>query len=260
MAFEAFYDVYSSPRIAPVQFGDFFAGDHSERETLVQSAKFVRRAHRARAWFAKEEIGDFLVSPRRQLGHLMAALETAKADAANPSFSDEKQQDAAASAECIDCFISLANKLTLTGKELIAVDGEQFPVKIGGVPIQIEFSCLIRSVDKAGDDRIGALFLNTQKGKGLGIKEDTKKKREKAGESIALLVFKRLQDEFSDMGAPLQDDALHVYARGNHFWSAPNAYATKLKNMDAAGRAIISMWETAIPPADFDPKRAKMHD
>lgn len=257
---DAFYDVYNSPRINPVQFGDFFAGDHAERETLLQGAKYVRRTHRARAWFAREAITKFFISPSRKLGDLMAALDEAKLSEANPSISDEKREDAAASAECLDSFIKMANKLSLTGKELLPVDGDQYPIKIGGVPIQVDFACLVRSVDKSGAERIGGIFLNTQKGKGLGTREDTKKKRDKAGESIALLVLKRLQDEFSDCGEPLHDDALHIYARGHHFWSAPKAFATKLKNIDAAGRAIVTQWPTAKPPGDFDPAHAKFHD
>lgn len=257
---EAFYDVYNSPRINPVQFGDFFAGDHAERETLLQGAKYVRRAHRARAWFAREAITNFFISPSRKIGELMAALDEAKLSEATPSFSDEKRADASASAECLDSFIKMANKLSLSGKELLPLDGDQYPIKVGGVPIHIDLACLVRSVDKSDAERVGGIFLNTQKGKGLGARDDTKKKRDKAGEAIAIMVLKRLQDEFSDLGEPLHEDAIHIYARGKHFWAAPKAYVTKLKNIDAAGRILATQWPTVKPPSDFDPANSKFHD
>ena len=252
--------MYNTPRIHPVQFGDLAVADHGERETILQGAKFVRRVHKARAWFAKDEITKFLTSPLRKLGDLHAAVDHISSVVENESFSDETKADAIASKECISSFIKMMNKISLHGKEILNVDDDQYPLKIGGLSIHLDLACVVRYVDKSGQDRVGGVFLNTQKGKGLGTKDDTKRKRDKAGESIAILVLKKLQDEFSDYGEPAQEEAIHLYVRGGHYWPAPKAYATKLKNLDAAARAIVAQWDAIQPPADFDPSRAKFHD
>lgn len=259
-ASEAEYDVYITPRIGPIQFGEFVSEEAGGRESLVRSAKYFRRTHRARAWFARQKITDFLISPRRNLGDIDAALEIANADKINPSYSDQKQADALASAECLKMLPKLINRLQLSGKDTIPLPDEQFPIKFGPLQIQVDLACLIRSVDKQGADRIGGILLNTQKGRGLGQKEETKAKRNKAGETTALLVLKRLIDEFSDMGEPLQEDALHIYLRGDHFWSAPTAFANKLKNLEAEARMLAVLWDSISPPSDFDPERATYHD
>jgi hypothetical protein len=260
LASEARYDVYNTPRIAPIQFGDFVAGDGAEREGLLRSAKYFRRAHRARAWFARQHIIEFLTSPLRKIGNLDAALETANSDKSNPSFSDEKRADAEASADCISMFIQHLNKIELAGREIVALPDEQFPTSVGPIGVQVDLACLLRSVDKSGADRVGGILLNTQKGKGLGQKDGTKAKRTKAGETVALLVLKRMIDEFSDIGEPRQEDAIHLYTRGGHAWRAPENYTRKLKNMEAEGRVILSLWGGIKPPSDFDPDKATFHD
>jgi len=202
----------------------------------------------------------FLTSPLRKVGELDAAAEAANADKVNPSFSDQKQADAAASADCLQMFVKHLNKLELAGKDIVALPEEQFPTAFGLLHIQVDLACLVKSVDRAGSNRIGEILLNTQKGKGLGKKDDTIAKRDKAGEAVALLVFKRLMDEFSDMGEPIQSDAIHLYARAGHLWTAPDSYSRKLKNIEAEGRMVAALWDSIKAPSDFDPDRAAFHD
>lgn len=254
------YDVYHTPRIGPVQFGDFVAADGREREIILQGAKFVRRSHKARAWFARQEITNYLLSPKKNLGNLDAALDDVKETSEDMSLSEGVRVDAAASVDCLSAFIAIGNKLPIFGKDILAVDEDQFPVKIAELSIQLDFTCLLRSVDKGGNDRIGALYINTHKGKGLGTKEATIAKRKKAGETVALLVFKRLMDEFSDLGQPYQQDAIHLYLRAQHYWCAPASYTNKLGNIAADARAIIKLWDTIESPSDFDPDRARFHE
>jgi hypothetical protein len=132
---------------------------------------------------------------------------------------------------------AVLNKLSLAGKDIVALDDEQFPTKIGNIQIQVDLACLLRFVDKS-EDKGGGIYLNTRKGKGLGSKPDTIAKRARAGETVSLLVFKRLMDEFSDMGEPSQADALHLYVRAKHLWCAPKAYGNRLKNLNAEANVI----------------------
>ncbi len=197
----------------------------------------------------------------RKIGDLDAALAQARSDAKNESLPDQKQADAGASAECLDTFIKNLNILNIAGKDIVGLPDEQFPVTLGLLRIQIDFACLLKSTSKKDKiEKVGAIFLNTQKGKGLGQKDDAKAKRNKAGETVALLVFKRLMDEFSDIGEPMQEDAIHLYVRAGHLWSAPIAYANRLKNLEAESRILASLWDSVNPPPDFNPDKAKYHD
>lgn len=260
MASEVQYDVYSSPRIGATQFGAFVAGDGHEREVILRASKYARRSPKARAWFARQEIASFLSRPRRSVGDIDAAISVAHEIAENEAASEQKREDAKASRECLKSFLTLLNKLPITGREIVSLNDEQFPAKIGPLSIQVDLACLLRSVDKSGNNRIGAIFINTQKGKGLGSKDDTIKKRNKAGEAVALLAYKRLMDEFSDLGSPMQSDTFHVYLRAEHFWPAPESVVRRLQNMDADARAITAQWDSIRPPADFDPERANFHE
>lgn len=255
------WDVYTTPRLDPIQFGDFVAADGAERERLLQGAKYFYRSHRARAWYARDAIHSYLTATKPNLGNLDAALTEVSELAKTSTLGPEKLADAQASQEALKNFIGLTNKLELAGKSLEALPEQQFPVKIGDIQIQVELECLIRSVDaKHGRDKIGGIFLNTRKWNGLGTKDDTIKKRNKAGETVSILIFKRIMDEFSDEGEPHQPLCLHIYARAQKIWPCPTSYFVKLKNMDAEGRAITLMWQTVKPPSGFNAAKAKMHD
>lgn len=261
MASEAEYDVYNTPRIGAIQFGNFVAAEAKERETILRGEKFARRGPRARAYFAREQIGSYLLSPVRKLGSIEVAIAEAKAESENPALSDTKKADALASLDALRGFLAMANSLALGGKDLIAADDEKQGVDVGGVFVGgLPLACLIRSYDKNKNERIGGMFLNSQKGAGLGTKDTTKAKRQKAGETVALLVLKRLIDEYSDLGIPYPKDALHVYLRAQHNFVAPPHYATKLAHLEADGRAIGAIWASLNPPSDFDPASATFHD
>ncbi len=139
----------------------------------------------------------------------------------------------------------------------MALVEEQEPLAIGPLLIELDLACLLRSHSpKGGVDRIGGLYLNVRKGKGLGAREETKAKRRRAGEAVALLVFRLLMDRYADLGEPWQADALHYYVRAGQIWSAPEAYVNRLRNLEADARILASLWETVSPPTDFDPNFA----
>src|SRR5262249_10365553 len=97
------YDVYVTPRIGAIEFGDFAAAEGTERETILRNAKYSRRTHRARAWYARQEIVNYLTAPRRTLGSIDAAIAAAKAD--SETTLGAKQEDAAASVDCLEKFL-----------------------------------------------------------------------------------------------------------------------------------------------------------
>lgn len=237
--------------------GDFVAAEGAERETLLRNAKYFRRTYRARAWYARQEIVNYLTAPRRTLGHIDAAILEAKAD--SDAHKGGKHEDANASIDCLEKFLRVQNKLDFTGKDIVGLDDEQKYIDIEGLQISFAFDALIKSVSKAGDDRIGGIFLNTRLGKGLGSQPATIEKRKKAGEAVALIGLRQLIDVYSDIGEPNPKDTYHIYIRADHFWCAPNSYVNRMKNLEAEARTIMRMWETISPPADFDPDKAKVH-
>jgi len=256
LASDAEYDVYNTPRIGAVQFGDFVAADGSEREGLLRGAKFVRRTHRARAYFARGQIGKFLLQPVHNLGLIDTAIDSANADSTNPKFTEQKQADAHASLDALRGFLALTNVMEIGSKDLIPADDKLQSIEVGGTAVSMELTCLIKSFDKNKNERIGAIFLNSQKGRGLGKKSETQAKRRKAGETVSLLVLQRLMDEYSDYGEPYYQDALHLYLRAKHIWQAPKYYTQRLSNIEAEGRAIAALWEGVSPPSDFNPDKA----
>ncbi len=259
MASDAEYDVYTTPRIGAVQFGDFVAADASERENLLKNAKFVRRTHRARAYFAREQIGKFLTQPVHNLGLIQVAIAECKADGEDPSFTEQKQADALASLDALRGFLALSNKLEIGTKDLLPANDQTQSIDVGGATVLMELTCLVKSFDKNKNERIGAIFLNSQKGRGIGKKEETQIKRRKAGETVSLLVLQRLINEYSDFGEPYYQDALHLYLRAKHIWPAPKYYTQRMANIEADGRAMANLWETVNPPSDFNPEKAIFH-
>jgi hypothetical protein len=251
------YDVYATPRMGAIELGDFAAADGKERETILRSAKYSRRTHRARAWYARQEIVNYLTAPRRSLGDIDAAIEAVKADAEGNS--GGKQEDAMASVDCLKKFLGFQNQIDLTGKDVVGLDDEHKTLDIEGVEIWFAFDALIRSVSKSGEDRVGGIFLNTRLGKGLGSQPATVEKRKKAGETVALIALRQLIDVYSDFGEPYPKDTYHVYVRAQHFWCAPASYVNRMKNLEAEARAVAMMWPAIAAPSDFDPAKAKFH-
>ncbi|WP_156398940.1 hypothetical protein [Methylobacterium sp. Leaf469] len=217
LASEVEYDVYESPRLNPLQFGDYVAAEGKGCETVLRTAKFCKRGPRVRAWFARQQIGSYLTSASRSIGHLDAAEIEARRDAANASLGQQKRDDASLSADRLASFTKMLNKLKFAGKDLVALDEEQSDINIGGVSIKANISCLVKSVSRSDVSRVGAIFLNTQSGKGLGEREATAAKRKKAGETVSLLVLRRVINEFSDLGEPHPDDCMHIYINAGHF-------------------------------------------
>lgn len=251
------YDVYATPRLGAVELGDFIAAEGSERQAILRNAKYSRRAHRARAWYAKQEIVNYLTSPKRRIGDIDAAISIAETDSLTGT--NAKQEDASASLDCLKKFLWFPNQIALTGKDIIGLDDDQKTFDIGGLMVLFSFAALIRSVDKNGNDRIGGIFLNTRQGKGIGTQPSTIEKRKKAGETVALLGLRQLMDVYSDFGQPNPKDTYHFYVRAQHFWTAPTSYATRLKNIEADAKTITMIWESITPPTDFDPDKAKYH-
>lgn len=246
------YELRTLPRIGPVEFGDFVAAEANEREAIVRAAKYVRQAPRTRAWFARQRIEDYLTSPVRNGGDLEAARDMAARAMTDPGWTEHERADAEASHECLSMFIRNLNQLPIQGRDVLPVAEEQPPLLIGPLAVDLELSCLMRAAaPRGGPDLIGGLYLNTRKGKGLGQKEDTRLKRRKAGETVALLVFRRLLDAHSDLGEPAQEMAMHYYVRAGQIWTAPQAYVNRLRNLEADARMLASHWETVAPPPDF---------
>jgi hypothetical protein len=251
------YDVYNTPRIGAIELGDFSAAEGAERETILRGAKYSRRTYRARAWYARQEIVNYLTAPRRSLGTIDSAMEVAKTDAETSS--GGKQDDALASLDCLKQFLGFQNQLDLAGKDIVGVDDEQKTLDLQGLEVWFSFNALVKSVSKTGEDRIGGIFLNTRVGRGLGSQPATIEKRKKAGETVALIGLRQLMDVYSDLGEPHPKDTYHFYIRAQHFWVAPNSYANRMKNLEADARAVTLMWNSISAPTDFDPGKAKFH-
>jgi hypothetical protein len=251
------YDVYNTPRIGAIEFGDFVAADGGERERVVRSSKYYRRAYRARAWYAKQEIEGYLSAATPKLGSLDSALDTAIKLAA--SADGGKAEDALASIDCLKQFIGYANKLPLSGKEIAAPTDGTKEISIEGLPVWFSLSAVVRSATKKGD-KVGGIFLNTRQGLGVGSKPTTIEKRKKAGETVALIALRRVIESYSHFGEPHPSDSIHVYVRAQHHWCAPTYYSLRMKNIEADARTIQLMWDGVKPPEDFDPAKAKFHD
>ncbi len=215
------YDVYSTPRMGAIELGDFVAAEGIERETIVRNAKYSRRTYRARAWYARQEIVNYLTSPRRSLGDIDAAIQTARIEA--DAYSGGKQDDALASQDCLEKFLGFQNSIDLSGKDVIGIDDEKKTMDIDGVEIWFSFDALVKSRSKTGDSRIGGFFLNTRLGKGLGSQPATIEKRKKAGETVALIGLRQLMDVYSDLGEPHPKDTYHVMFAPNIFGARPIA-------------------------------------
>lgn len=253
------WDVYKTPRLDAVQFGKYFAADHGGREPILRAAKYCSRGHRATGKEARDTIRKYVTAAIPKLGALDAAKEKFSDRLNDPARSDEQHENDLTNLQSIEKFLAHWDQGKLGGKVLEALPSDQPPMDVGGLLVRMQIDFLIRGTDKAGADTVGGVFLNTQKGEGLGTKPETITKRTKGGEAIALLVLQRIINEYADDAAPHYADCWHYYIRQKHIWLAPKSHTKKRDDISAAGKTAVAEWGQVTPPAGFDPKRAEFH-
>ncbi|KCZ62406.1 hypothetical protein L53_12140 [Hyphomonas sp. L-53-1-40] len=254
------WDVYETPRLDAVTFGKYHAALDKSRPGILRGAKYNRRGHRASASDARGAMRQYLTSAFPNKGILDAHLDDYKKRLTDDSRSDEQHENDDANAENMHRFIHDWDDGNQDGKLLLPINSQQEPLNVGGVSVRIDLDCLIHSESKTGEKRVGGLFLNTQKGEGLGSKPDTIDRRDRAGNSVALLVLKTVADNFSSGRNPFPADCMHYYVRHKKIWHAPKSYKTKLADVVACGETAAEAWGNIQPPSTFDPARAAYHD
>lgn len=230
------------------------------RPGILRAAKFNRRGHRTSASESRKAIRDYLTSPFPNKGVLDAKLDKFKAQLQNATRTDEQHLNDEANVGNLSRFIKEWDENAFGSKTVLPIKAAQSPMVVGGVEIRLELDCLVHSTSKTGVDRVGAIFLNTQKGEGLGSQAEAIARRERAGVTVALLVLKRVMDEHAQKRTPFPADCLHHYVRQAKVWSAPSSFANELKDIEACGVTAAKEWVGISPPAGFDPARAKYHD
>ena len=123
----------------------------------------------------------------------------------------------------------------------------------------MDLDCLIHSESKTGAKRVGGLFLNTQKGEGLGTQDETIAKRDRAGITVALLVVEAVKERFLGNREIYTPDCMHYYVRHNKIWTAPTSFSNALKDVHASGKTAADAWAAIEPPSSFDKDRAVFH-
>jgi hypothetical protein len=193
------------------------------------------------------------------MGTLDAAKERFSDRLQDGSRSDEQHENDLTNLQSIEKFVGFWDQAKLGGKYLEALAADQPPMDVGGVQVRLQIDFLIRSQDKNGADTVGGVFLNTQKGEGLGTKAETIAKRNRGGEAVALLVLQRIINEHADEAVPNPADCWHCYIRQKQIWRAPKSHVRRREDLIAAGKTACLEWAAIQPPGGFDPKRAEFH-
>ncbi len=256
---EILWDVYETPKLDAVAFGKYRAADDAGRPGILRAAKYNRRGHRASASNARGAIRDYLTSPFPNKGILDAHLEDYKKRLTDDSRSDEQHDNDKANHRNMKSFLNHWSQNQFGSKLITDIDEEQPPLMVGGMAVKLELDCIIQSTSKSNVQRVGGLFLNTQKGEGLGTRPETIAKRDKAGETVALLVLKAIEERFAGNQTVFPKDCIHYYVSQNKQWLAPASFAKKVKDVDACGKIAANQWIGIDPPSAFDPLKAKFH-
>jgi uncharacterized protein (UPF0254 family) len=127
---------------------------------------------------------------------------------------------------------------------------------IEGVRISAYLDAFVHHAHQ-GEGRLGGIHLQLSLGKPEAKRDDTKAKRERAGQYTAALLLRHIQTHFPDLGVPRHDLTTFANIRRGNIWIAPENHKLMFNRVDAAARMIASVWDDIAPPADFDPTKAK---
>jgi hypothetical protein len=254
------WDVYRSPKLFPVQFGNYAAATHAGTRTILQSAKYSYKGHRTSAYEARLCIRNFLVAPVPNRGTLDERLHFFDQRAQDGNRTDAQRLNDQANVAVIEAFLDYWDDNRFRRFDFQAAEDQNPLMNVGGVEVRLQLDCICLSRNNSGDRLVGAYFLNSHKGTGLGNQEETIRRRNVAGETVALLTFRQLGENYSQHGRLNPSASRHLYIREKHHWQVPTSFARKMTNLDAIGEAIYRQWPDIDPPPNFDASKAVFHD
>lgn len=203
-------------------------------------------------------VSSYLSSPvrdRRILDRCRDDLESERENSSSPTARDNAQY----ALNALDAFERSLNALPITGMNLTLAPLQR-PMMIEGVKVSIQPTALIRVERPRGKPLRGAIIVDTAKGQ--EPKTDEAKAKATAGMIHAAYLLHELvaNSVVADDEKPSTEHCMVFQSYRPQLVSSPSNYRSQLRNLEAACRDVVSVWNDINPPPSFDPSRARFRD
>jgi hypothetical protein len=237
--------IHLEPRMSAPKLAEYLVSDAARQETIVKQAKRGPKAIMIPYTRVRNTFGEALKN-----GSLDSGLLNARADEIGKleSLNTWQQDDNVRCAEALRLLAELAPKIQCSNGKKIHRPNDAWPaLKISGVRVSVQpelvFSCEHRGVKK-----VGAIILNTGKSESLSLAHSNG--RYTAGDYLTVLVYQMLDSRLKDWGVPLHTNCLAIDVFRRQTYSAPAAFKTLLRHIEAACRTIALQWDALEIGAD----------
>lgn len=231
------------------------AADDGPRETQLRNMKYERLAPSLIYRKLSLAVTGYLVSPTRDRRILAACrqdLEDSKALAIEPQELENIKYELRA----LDAFERSLNMLELGGINLVRAP-QASPLMIEGVRVNVRPTAHIKVERPRGGKLLGAIVIDVAKGI-LPKTDEAAAKLTNGMTHSAILLHQHVIETFTDdEGKPSLDHCVIFHTHRGERICAPSAYRKALGNIQAVCRNIARGWDGIVPPASFDPGRAR---
>lgn len=236
------YRYNAKPRFSANQFTDYMATvNASQRDKLIQKAKFPASKPVTSYQFAKREIQDFFLSGKGDFSffdHDIANLEH------KITYDEEKRDDARRDLRCIKSFLDL-----MKGKKFSKYDIQQnkadVPIKTKqGVTINVRLDASLTETSKEGVTNSGGIVLFT------AATKESRKNIEVRLRRVSQLIIWSLESKGNI--APLPRLCMSIDVFGNQIVKASVVSDRFRRYAQDACKEIALKWDSVQPPSDYD--------
>lgn len=231
------------PRISAAKLAEYVVASPARQKAIVRDSKKAPKS----IMIPYKRVRNAVQSAFRQDGlNAEYFIEQADQCETTPFESEWAEADNKRSAEALRHLATITPEINFSGANLVRRPGNSWGgLMISGVRVSINpelvFSLLHKKVKK-----YGAVILNTGKSENLSLRKNNGKHC--AGDYLATLVYRLLERRAC---IPLHTKCYAVDIFREEIYTAPLAYKTLTKNIEAACEMIALLWESI--PVDIVP-------
>lgn len=236
------YKFYATPRFSVNQFTDYMATTNaSQRNKIIQRAKFPASKPITAYQFAKREIQGFLASGKGDFGYFDLSIAKLQHTIATD---EERRDDARKDLKCIEAFIAMmkAKKLSKYDFLLKAADMALHPIP--QVLINVRLDVSLTETAPNGQRHSGGIVLFT------AATAESRKNIETRRRQVSQMVLWALEGRGNLDPLPRLCMSLDVFG-GELVKASESSSRFRGYAMDACGEAALK-WASIEPPADYD--------
>jgi hypothetical protein len=219
------------PRISAAKLGEYLVAAPRRRRTIIEHQAeprdiIVARYRQARAAITQQLLGRLSDDELRA---------TARKLVLKPAATDWAKEDNRLSANAIERFCRIAERIRLTPERVIP-DADQRTMEIGGVQVSLFLDLMLVERMRSSKPRYGGVLLVFSK---------TRPVKRESAQYVTTLVAEHLRELLPNGAiAPRLCQVVDVF-HGN-VWDAPRSHKSRMADVEAACQEIAVLWPS--PP------------